>query len=86
MVLSRAAFYANCNLQKTPTERESLPEIMGAGGQEETREQVEEFFLSISSIPKGGRVVFSYLIHLFQKVEELPEPDSVMACSQASDK
>ena len=73
-------------MQKTPTVRESLPEVMGAGGQEETREQVEElFFLSISSVPNGGKVFF-YLFDLFQKVEELPEPDSVMACSQASDK
>ena len=44
---------------------------MGAGGQEETREQVEElFFLSISSVPNGGKVFF-YLFDLFQKVEEL---------------
>ena len=43
-------------------------------------------FLCISSVWKGGKVVFFYLFDLFQKVEELPEPDSVMACSQASDK
>ena len=74
-------------MQKTPTERESLPEIMGAGGQEETREQVEELFFYVFHLfQKVEKLLFFYLFDLFQKVEELPEPDSVMACSQASDK
>ena len=86
MALWCSAFYANCDLQKTPTERESLPEIMGAGGQEETREQVEELFSYVFHQFEKVEKFFFYLFDLFQKVEELPEPDSVMACSQASDK